>query len=93
MKDIYDYLTEEDLTLDLRLFASVCGIETMRKILKNFSGISFYFPKVSRFESLVIKYIKENKNKPNSQIAKELRVSSQYIKILRNRFNLHPDNS
>ena len=82
MKDIFELLTQEDLTSDLQLLQDFCGIDTIRVLLRNFAGLSFYIPKISRLDSLVLKYVKRHSEKTFKQIAKELNVSEQYLKAL-----------
>ncbi|MBI5324238.1 MAG: hypothetical protein HZB41_02985 [Ignavibacteriae bacterium] len=82
MNDVYELLTEEDLTSDLQLLQDICGIETLKVILRNFGGLSFYIPKITRLESLVLKYVRTHSDKTYKQIAKDLNVSEQYLKIL-----------
>jgi hypothetical protein len=71
------------------MLSDICGMDTVRLMLRNFSGLSFYIPKISRLDSLVIKYAKENPTKTFKQIAKDLNVSLQFLnKILKgNRAN------
>ena len=82
MKDVYELLTQEDLTSDLQLLQDFCGIDTIKVLLRNFGGLSFYIPKITRLESLVLKYVKEHSDKTYKQMAKELNVSEQYLKTL-----------
>lgn len=85
MKAIFDYITEDELTEDLRMLADVCGIDCVRKILENLSGMSFYIPKVSRFERFIDRYIAENNAKSIKALALELGVSDQYLRNKRRR--------
>jgi Mor family transcriptional regulator len=82
MKDVYELLTEEDLTSDLQLLQDICGIDTIKSLLRNFGGLSFYIPKITRLDSLVLKYIKTHSDRTYKQMAKELNVSEQYLKLL-----------
>lgn len=82
MKDVYELLTQEDLTSDLQLLQDICGIDTIKDLLRNFGGLSFYIPKITRLDSLVLKYIKGHSDKSIKQLAKELNVSEQYLKAL-----------
>ncbi|MGA2296023.1 MAG: Mor transcription activator family protein [FCB group bacterium] len=83
--DIFELMTEDDMTPDLKMLCGICGMETMKEILRNFGGLNFYIPKVARLDSLVRKYVKKNRDKENKQIARELNVTVQYLyKILKN---------
>jgi hypothetical protein len=82
MKDVYELLTEEDLTSDLQLLQDICGIDTIRSLLRNFGGLSFYIPKITRLDSLVLKYVKAHSDETYKKIAKELNVSEQFLKLL-----------
>ena len=80
MDEIYNLLSEEDLTPDLKMIADVCGTESVTKMIKNLSGLSFYIPKLSHFDSLVLKYAKSKPEKTMKQLATELNVSLPYIR-------------
>ena len=82
MKDVYDMMSEEDLTPDLMMMADVCGLETLRQLLRNFAGLSFYIPKISRLDKLIMKYVRSNRDKSYKQIAKDLNVSEIFLKKL-----------
>jgi Mor family transcriptional regulator len=84
MADVFDIMNDEDLTPDLKMIKETCGEETVKKLLRNFGGLSFYIPKISRLDSLVAKYMKKNKGKDYKQIARELKVSLQYLKKVDN---------
>lgn len=91
-KGIYDMLVFEDLTSDLEMIEEACGLETVKKMLKDLSGMSIYIPKITRMETLVLKYIKKNSEKSYKQIARELGVTDAYIKnLLRRRKTIKPD--
>ena len=81
-KDVFDLISESDLTADLKLLSDVCGIETVKTLLRNLNGLSFYIPKISHLDTLVIKYYQLNKEKSYKIIAKELGVSEPYLKNL-----------
>jgi hypothetical protein len=85
-EDIFDLITEDDMTPDLKMLTGICGMNTMKEILRNFGGLNFYIPKLSRLDSLVLKYVKLNRKKENKQIARELNVTVQYLyNILKNK--------
>ncbi len=75
----------EDLTPDFQMLANICGLETAKTIIKNFSGFSFYIPKVTCFSKLMEKYIAEKKSQTTKQIARELGVSEQHIRNIKKR--------
>ncbi len=78
--DIYDLLEEKDLTPDLQMLSSVCGMDPVRAMLRAFPAQSFYIPKISRFDGFIRRFIKHNSDKTYHQIALTLGVSLQYIK-------------
>jgi hypothetical protein len=82
MEKIFEILTLEDLTPDLRMLAEVCGLEHVKEMLLNFSGINFYVPRISRLDTLILKYMKLHPDKSHIELAKELSVSGQLIKKL-----------
>jgi len=88
--DIYDMIELDELTPDMRLIAQVCGEKAMRDILRHLGGTQFYIPKMSKFDTFVLRYIKTNKDKPIKLIAVDLGVSEQYIrnKIAENKVRL-----
>ena len=57
MENVFDLITENDMTPDLRLLNEVLGMEAVRTLLVKLNGINFYIPKISHLDSLVIKYI------------------------------------
>jgi len=83
MENVYDLLSENDLTTDLKILHNVCGMDTVKIILKNLSGLNFYVPGISHLDSLVIKYMKKYPERTIKQIAFELGVSEPYIKGLK----------
>ncbi|MBM2814661.1 MAG: hypothetical protein HW421_1423 [Ignavibacteria bacterium] len=82
MKDVFEQVCFHDLTPDLQLLAESFGIEIVRNLLRNFGGISFYIPKMSRLDGFIIKYIKENSGKSLKIIASELGVSEHFLRVL-----------
>ena len=87
MKDIYDQLKEDDLTSDLQIVSDLCGMETVRLLMRNLKGISFYIPKITRLESFITRYIKENPDKTYKQIAFDLGVSEHYLRNIRKKLS------
>lgn len=80
MSDIYNLISFEDLTEDLRDLAAVIGIENVRKLLETYSGAQFYIPKITRLDSFIDSYLLENKSKDTKKLAYELSCSVQYIR-------------
>ena len=80
MKDVFDFINEDELTDDLRLLADVCGIDSVRKILKSLAGFSFYVPRISRLEKFIERYVCENETRSTKELALELGVSDQFLK-------------
>lgn len=88
MSDIFEQLEINDLTPDLIMLAKVIGMEAMRDTLRNFYGMSFYIPKISRFDGFIIRYINRHPDKRYKEIALRIGVSEQFIKNLAmSRFN------
>jgi hypothetical protein len=81
-RNLYQSIQEEELTPDLQLLAQVCGMESIRIILKEFKGLNFYIPKITRIEKFVRRYLRENQSKPPKELARELGVSENYVKKL-----------
>jgi hypothetical protein len=69
-----------DLTPDLILLAGVVGIEKLEELIQEYGGANFYIPKISSLDKFVERYIKNNHNKTSKQLAKELKVSENFIK-------------
>ncbi|MDT3739752.1 MAG: hypothetical protein RO257_09645 [Candidatus Kapabacteria bacterium] len=85
MVDYFDKIVYEDLTPDIRLLADACGLDSVRHILRHLGGLQFYIPKVTSFESFVLRHMKENYHKSIKEIARELDVSEQYLKSVKKR--------
>ncbi len=77
---VLDMMASDDLTEDLKLIESVCGMDTVKKLMTDLSGINFYIPKITSLETLVMRYIKTNSGKSFKQMARELGVSDVYVK-------------
>lgn len=69
-----------DLTADLIILADVIGIEKLEELMKEYGGGNFYIPKISSLDKFVERYIKNNKSKTPKQLARELKVSENFIK-------------
>ena len=83
--DVYGQIEYEDLTYELKLMADACGIETVQKLLRHLGGMSFYLPKLSRLDNFIMKYLSQNKSKSLKEIAKDLKVSEQFLRMFRKR--------
>lgn len=78
--DIFDLISEEDLTPDLEILSDLCGIDIVRELLRKTSGMCFYIPKITKLNGFILKYIEDNKFKSRKTLAKELNVSEQYLR-------------
>lgn len=78
--DIFERITKDDLTNDLKILADTCGIEVVQNLLRNCAGLTIYVPKISHLDKFIIRYIRENSYKSFKLIAKELGVSEQHIR-------------
>ncbi len=78
--DKFDEIKYEDLTEDLKLIADYCGMELVKKMMRELSGMYFYIPKITRLDNFINRYIIENKDKSRKEIAKYLQVSEQFLK-------------
>jgi len=80
-------LKYEDLTEDLQLIHDVCGEKAVLDLIENLGGISLYIPKITRFDDLIFRYIRDNRKVSYKQMAAKLGVSEQYIKKLVKKYN------
>lgn len=80
MKDQYDEIEYDDLTSDLMIVAEYCGLDAVRKMLRELPGMSFYIPRISRLDKFISRFTKQNKGKSRKEIAKHLRVTEQFLK-------------
>ena len=78
--DILDQLSEQDLTPDLKIVAAVCGMHTVREMLRQLQGMSFYIPRITNFSEFVDRYISDNRFKSAKVLSRELGVSEQYVR-------------
>ena len=51
--NLFESLQSDDLTPDLQMLENLCGIETVRKLIENYSGMYFYIPKVTSLKSFI----------------------------------------
>lgn len=82
--DIFDQINEDDLSNDLRMIAEICGIEAVRKMIRELNGLSFYIPKIASLPAFILRYMLSNPDLSLKMIAKRLQVSEHYIRKLRN---------
>jgi hypothetical protein len=82
MIDKYQILERDDLSPDMQMIYDLVGIDIVKILLENYSGLSFYVPKITRFDTMIMRYIKQNREKTLKQVAMELSVSEQYLKNL-----------
>lgn len=80
--NIYDDIEYEDLTEELKLIADSCGIATVRILLKNLGGLTFYIPKITKLRSYVNRKWNEGNLKNIKEYAKLLQVSETYLRKL-----------
>ncbi len=78
--NIYDEIEYEDLTPDLKLIADSCGIVTVRQLLKNLGGLTFYIPKITKLKNFVRRKWDEGKTKNFKEFARVLMVSETYLR-------------
>ena len=76
-----------DLTEDLQMIYDVCGEEVVIQLIENLGGLSFYVPKITRFDDLIYRFIKENKQQTYKKLAARLGVTEQYVKSIVRRYN------
>jgi hypothetical protein len=86
MVDKYEILVRDDLSPDMQMIYDLVGLDTVKKLLVSYSGLSFYVPKITRFDTMIMRYIKQNREKTLKQVAMELNVSEQFLKNLVKRF-------
>lgn len=77
-----EYLEESDLPEHFRIVSELCGIDLAKTLIERLGGTSISIPKPTRIESIVIKYVKDNKDKCDKRLATELELSERTIKRL-----------
>ncbi len=80
MSDIYDKITENDLTEDFKFLAEICGMDVVKILLRNLGGLNFYVPRITKLKPFIMRYIRENQGKSMKRIALELSVSEEYLR-------------
>ena len=86
MEKVFDLLNEEDLTTDLKILNDVLGLDVVKELLSKLSGLSFYVPKITHMKTVVIRYVKENRDKPLKKVAFELGISEPHLKTLMKKY-------
>lgn len=76
-----------DLTEDLQMIYDVCGEAVVIKLIENLGGLSFYVPKITRFDDLIYRFIQDNKNETLKKLAMRLGVTEQYLKTIVKKYN------
>lgn len=80
MNVLLEDLRYDDLTKDLKLLADVLGMDTVKVLLTELSGLSFYIPHIQSLENLIRRFIEKNSTLTDKQIAVKLGVSEVYIR-------------
>jgi hypothetical protein len=79
------YLQRDDLPPDIRDIADEEGLETVRKLLKLFPGVTLHIPYVKSIKPLVKRYIRENMDrKPPAALAPEVGLTVRKVKEIIN---------
>lgn len=83
--EILQYLKKDDLPPDIRDIAEEEGIETVKKLLKLFPGVTLHIPLVKSIRPLVHRYIKENmERRPAATIAPQVGLTVRKVKEIIN---------
>ena len=69
-----------DLNEDLKTLNEVIGLELLEKLIHTYGGTNFYIPKISSIDKYVERHIRINRDKPSKKLARELKVSENFIK-------------
>ena len=80
MNVLFEDLRYQDLTKDLKLLADVLGMDTVKVLLAELSGLNFYIPHIQSLENLIRRFIEKNPTLTDKQIAVKLGVSEVYIR-------------
>lgn len=81
-EDILELVEYDDLTADMQTVADIIGMEAVKKLIKDYDGMSFYVPKLTKMENPVKKYLAANKGKNCKNLARELGRSQATIREL-----------
>lgn len=84
MKDALELLNKEELSSDMSMLADIIGMDNIRELIRQMSGLNLYIPKVSSLRTFVKKYIKLNSLKTFKELAKDLTVSEQHVRNIKN---------
>lgn len=86
--EILQYLQKDDLPPDIRDIADEEGIETVKKLLKLFPGVTLHIPLVKSIKPLVHRYIRQNMEiKPPAFIAPQVGLTVRKVKEIINTMN------
>lgn len=80
MNVLLEDLRYDDLTKDLKLLADVLGMDTVKVLLTELSGLNFYIPHIQSLEDPIRRFIEKNPTLTDKQIAVKLGVSEVYIR-------------
>lgn len=80
MNILYEDLRYEDLTKDMKLLADVLGMDTVKVLLTELSGLNFYIPHIQSLKDPIRRFIEKNPTLTDKQIAVKLGVSEVYIR-------------
>lgn len=73
-------IRREDLEGDLGILADICGMETVRKVMREMNGLTIYIPKISRLHVFIDRYLEDNPERDLKLIACDLGVSATFIR-------------
>ncbi|MEJ5245970.1 MAG: hypothetical protein WHV28_09750 [Bacteroidota bacterium] len=82
-EEVVRQIRMEELPDNLSMLAEYCGLDAVQKMLLNLNGGMFYIPRISHLDKFVERYIKENWEKSNSCLAKDLNVSLVHVRRMR----------
>ncbi len=68
--NIYELITYEDLSEDFQELSNEIGIVNVRIMIEKMAGRYFYIPNISYFKLMILRFIEENPELTNKQIAK-----------------------
>lgn len=69
-----------DLNEDLKTLNEIIGLELLEKLIHSYGGTNFYIPKISSIDKYVERHIRLNRDKTSKKLARELKVSENFIK-------------
>ncbi len=83
MQDLQSYITEADLSKDLALIATLCGVDVAKALLAECRGLNIYIP-TGLPKSVMVRYARDAaaEGVGVKQIARTLRISERYVQSL-----------